>query len=694
MKKLFSYLCFLVLANCAPAWAAPSGILANQGKLKPSISVAWSRADKLVKAVETPADRASGTAAVYRYQVVSGAEKVSAKVVASLADAYFDAPFDFAGISSETVLGLSVGDFSFSSTVGEASSKTVGANGKAVFNFVRETPVLDAQGNPKLDRNGNEMVTRKTLGSLSFVWSARTKSVTVTLTGVIPEGGALEGEVLAGIAPRFFESAGVSSGTVSFANEAVPVSVTFGDVTGERNAWAGVKVGTKVSFLRANAGDAYEDFAVSSVVLAGAADTTGPVLTVTLPAKADASGAAAVKVTLTERGAPTSGAGGGGLPTVEVLGNPAAGSLEAGDAAGSVTLGYVDKTGASVAEGMELSAKGVGYLAGTLGAQGLGLASNVVKVVATDSEGNQTVVEKKVAGPSTSGGGGTGGSEMPAMVLIPAGSYTRGDVVGDGGGLNNDNPVQTINVSAFSIAKNLTTKAQWDAVRAWGATRGYSDLPEGTGKASNHPVVYVTWYDVVKWCNAASEKAGKKACYKVSGVVYREGESAEVTCDWSANGYRLPTEAEWEKAARGKLVGKRFPWGDTISHSQANYYSDSGYSYDVSPTRGCHPLYSNHDDGNFPYTSPVGSFPGNGYGLYDMAGNAFQWCWDWYGDYVAQSNPRGGDSGGYRVIRGGSWDDGAGRCAVGSRNISFSNPTGSGSYDVSLGFRLALSSVP
>jgi formylglycine-generating enzyme required for sulfatase activity len=108
-----------------------------------------------------------------------------------------------------------------------------------------------------------------------------------------------------------------------------------------------------------------------------------------------------------------------------------------------------------------------------------------------------------------------------------------------------------------------------------------------------------------------------------------------------------------------------FPWGgDTISHSQANYYSMNSYSYDISPTRDFHPAYTNEGT---PYTSPMGSFPANGYGLHDMAGNVWEWCWDWYGDYSAtyQTDPRGPTSGSFRVWRGGSWNNSAheARCA-------------------------------
>ena len=257
------------------------------------------------------------------------------------------------------------------------------------------------------------------------------------------------------------------------------------------------------------------------------------------------------------------------------------------------------------------------------------------------------------------------------MVLIPAGGFTMGDTFGEGH--PDELPLHTNYISAYYMDTNLVSYSQWQGVYHWATNHGYSFDRPGSGKAANHPVHTIYWYDAVKWCNARSEQAGLVPAYYTSAeqtAVYRSGKLNVQTSwvNWNS-GYRLPTEAEWEKAARGGLSGKRFPWGDTISASQANYWGDTNISYDLGPN-GDNATYAT---GGYPYTSPVGSFAANGYGLYDMAGNVCEWCWDWYGTYVEGSDPRGLASGPGRVLRGGRWGGSPyiTRCAVRFHELPF-----------------------
>lgn len=255
------------------------------------------------------------------------------------------------------------------------------------------------------------------------------------------------------------------------------------------------------------------------------------------------------------------------------------------------------------------------------------------------------------------------------MVLVPAGTNSGTDP--DFGAYN------LTNETAFYMDKYEVTQAYWDEVRNWSWGNGYRYDNAGAGKAATHPVHTVNWYDCVKWCNARSEKEGLTPAYYTDAgftQVYKSGQVSELFVEASANGYRLPTDQEWEYAARGGAASKRFPWGDSdnISHTRANYRAVGDFAYDESNGAGYHPTYN---DGTIPYTSPAGSFAANGYGLYDMADNVREWCYDWYP----------GSVGSLRVFRGGSWINGAAAGRVGFRH----NGTPEAAFNF-IGFRTVL----
>jgi formylglycine-generating enzyme required for sulfatase activity len=285
------------------------------------------------------------------------------------------------------------------------------------------------------------------------------------------------------------------------------------------------------------------------------------------------------------------------------------------------------------------------------------------------------------------------------MALIPAGSFTMGNCMDPNEGDADELPLHPVYVSAFYMDKYDVTYALWQTVYNWAITNGYSFDHAGSGKAANHPVQTIDWFDSVKWCNARSEMEGRTPAYytdPAQTMVYRSGhavansQEGSIWVIWNG-GYRLPTEAEWEKAARGGLIGKRFPWGNTISWSQALYHAyplslaPYGYAYDLATAFGSDPAF---DGGGYPYTSPVGYFAPNGYGLYDMAGNVWQWCWGWYWSYgsAAQTDPHGLTSGSTVVCRGGDHEDNAPFCRTAHREQA------SLSYaDAYIGFRSVLS---
>ena len=225
------------------------------------------------------------------------------------------------------------------------------------------------------------------------------------------------------------------------------------------------------------------------------------------------------------------------------------------------------------------------------------------------------------------------------MVSIPAGTFQMGDtntqLLNDGSG---SSPVHSVTLGAFSMSQTLITQEQYQAVV--GTNPAYFD----SGRA--WPVEQVSWFDAARFCNSLSRLAGLDTVYTYAGIYQGSGYDTltSVAIDYTKNGYRLPTEAEYEYANRAGTTtdyywGRNYPpttTADTLAiDSNAVWYYNSPNS-----------------------TQPVASKKPNAWGLYDMSGNLWEWCNDWYGSYSAtsQTNPTGATSGSYRVLRGGSWN--------------------------------------
>lgn len=259
---------------------------------------------------------------------------------------------------------------------------------------------------------------------------------------------------------------------------------------------------------------------------------------------------------------------------------------------------------------------------------------------------------------------------LPRFVEIPAGEFVMGAADGD----DDERPVRPVALDRFHIAMHQVTNAQYgEFVRNTGhRAPDVRDLPSFVAPAAEaafrelaspyvwrggdlprdrglHPVTLVTHADAVAYCVWLGTRLGRAV--------------------------RLPSEAEWERAARGGADGRRYPWGDQVDPSRSNFLPDSA----LKRMRG---------------TRPVGTFPANGFGLHDMAGNVWEWVADWYAHdayrTAGDGNPGGPTSGAMRVLRGGSWvthDVLQLRCA-------YRHKVPPDTYAYSIGFRVAYTDAP
>lgn len=256
----------------------------------------------------------------------------------------------------------------------------------------------------------------------------------------------------------------------------------------------------------------------------------------------------------------------------------------------------------------------------------------------------------------------------PTLVAVTGGTFQMGNALDE-----EASPVHSVTVGSFFIERYEVTYEKWTEVRNWALKHGYAsnDIAEGLNGAStsgpstsgaNNPVAAVNWYDILKWCNARSEMDGLKPVYYTDNklnTLYRSGQ-INITTNavlWSANGYRLPTEAEWEFAARGgtKTGNYKYSGSNTVG-DVAWWYMNSG------------------NTGKTDYTThPVGQKTPNELGLYDMSGNVLEWCWDFLASYPStpQTDPKGSPGGGAHVCRGGLFNLTFGLCESTNRHMQY-----------------------
>ena len=256
-------------------------------------------------------------------------------------------------------------------------------------------------------------------------------------------------------------------------------------------------------------------------------------------------------------------------------------------------------------------------------------------------------------------------SETFEMVHCPPGAFTMGSPEDETNRCNNKPQHKVTLTHGFALGVVPVTQALWEAVTG----ENPSNFQDGEDAPPQRPVEQVSWFDAVRFCNALSEELGLTAAYTIG-----EGDEPSVTCDFGATGFRLPTEAEWEYAARSG--GDAFVYAGSDDLDEVGWYDDAEYDDEGEEVSAA----------NSDCPQPVAGKRPTRWGLYDLSGNVWEWCWDEYGDYAEGevTDPAGALSGPGRVYRGGSWYGTADDARAAFRG--WSRP---GLRDFNLGFRLS-----
>jgi len=255
------------------------------------------------------------------------------------------------------------------------------------------------------------------------------------------------------------------------------------------------------------------------------------------------------------------------------------------------------------------------------------------------------------------------------MVQIPAGTFIMGSPTSEPNRYSNETQHSVTLTNGFYMGKYQVTQAQYQAVMGAGEDR----TTETYGKGNNFPVYYVNWYDAIVFCNKLSVLEGLSPVYSIGGstdptvwITNNGGATGNNTTwdgavmDMSKNGYRLPTEAEWEYACRGSYTNKAtetntkpFGIGDGTKMVSGMANFNARYPYDLARSGE----YTDDGGAFLQRTTAVGSYAANNYGLYDMHGNLREWCWDWHKTDITtdSTNPTGAVAGSSRLLRGGYW---------------------------------------